>query len=193
MELVSPVAWWSALVTRFTILMLVPSLETSPPDIPFVSCQSECHTFFSNYGIPLDGNPLPSTANGFWSKFSHSPPARGLQRSIMIQINAKRLKALTSTFTVPSPDVARLVSLSSKSSGLWLSTIPIHPTLVLSNTNFSLAGRLRLGLSPFDDLRSCSCGTSLTTHFISFPARFLPPTSLLVTTDSSNSSLGWLV
>ena len=59
---------------------------------------------------------------------------------------------LKSRFKSPSPDLARIVSVSEKSTGLWLTTLPFHPSLSIHDKHFSVASRIRLGLPPVDDL-----------------------------------------
>lgn len=52
----------------------------------------------------------------------------------------------------------RLVSLSHPMVGAWLVAPPTSPDLCLTNSDFRLASRLRLGLRPYDDLPSyCLC------------------------------------
>ena len=96
MDLVSPVAWWSALAQAVHhINALVPSIVALPPTTPFVISQATCHTFLSRYDLPLDGSLIPSSSHGFWSKFGTSPPTHGLQRLIMRSYPTYRFPPLT--------------------------------------------------------------------------------------------------
>ena len=65
---------------------------------------------------------------------------------------------------------ARLLSNAAKNAGLWITTLPLSKELVISDTNFRLGARFRLGLPPQDDLpKQCHCGTILASD----PAHFL--------------------
>lgn len=55
---------------------------------------------------------------------------------------------------------ARLISLSAPFSGSWVTSPPLDPLLTLNDIQFSLAVRLRLGITP-EDLPRCACGASL--------------------------------
>ena len=61
-----------------------------------------------------------------------------------------------------------MVSVSQPSSGLWLTTLPFHPSLSIPNSHFSIASRIRLGLIPIDNLTTCSCSASLTNNPLHF-------------------------
>jgi hypothetical protein len=168
MEVVSSAAWWSALAQAYHhIYSLVPSSGLNS-SIPFVAAQSSCHTFFDSHNVPLISKPIPPRAKDFWSRFQTSTPPKFSQRKIMSSINSYRHRSLLSDFKSPSSDYSRLISLSSKSSGLWLTTSPTTPTLSIPDSNFSISSRLRLGLVPFDDLHLCTCGASLSTHPLHF-------------------------
>ena len=47
-------------------------------------------------------------------------------------------------------------------------TLPFHPSLSIHDKHFSVASRIRLGLPPVDDLKSCSCRTSLRANPLHF-------------------------
>ena len=67
--------------------------------------------------------------------------------------------------------MARLVAIKAKLAGTWLTTLPSSPELFLPDNYFKVAARVRLGLSPQDDLpRRCCCEYSLAQdplHFFS--------------------------
>lgn len=69
------------------------------------------------------------------------------------------------------PTRARLLSNSAKNAGSWITTLPFTKELTISDVNFRLAVRLRLGLPPQDDLpKCCPCSVELTSeldHFLS--------------------------
>lgn len=62
---------------------------------------------------------------------------------------------------------ARLKSLACRQSGAWLTVLPIHPAVTLSNQDFSIGLRQRLGVPQMQNDTStlkvtCFCGTPLT-------------------------------
>ena len=169
MDLVSPAAWWSALAQAFRFINLfLPSLDVLTDDVPFVRSQSLCHSFFSRYHVPLKGSPVPKTPADFWTLYKQDSAVAGTQRLITASLYKTLHANLKSRFKSPSPDLARIVSSSEKSTGLWLTTLPFHPSLSIHDKHFSVASRIRLGLPPVDDLKSCSCGTSLRANPLHF-------------------------
>src|SRR5690348_6890759 len=88
----------------------------------------------------------------------------------MAVIYKPRAEALLLEFKRNSTDRARLTSLTSPFSGSWLTTPPLDPLFYLPDVHFSLATRLRLGVSLFDDVKRCVCGAStleIPLHFMS--------------------------
>src|SRR6185503_18046091 len=136
MQLVSPVAWWSALAQYFHLIFpLLPdgvSLSTTS-NIPFILSQHSCFTTLTDFDIKLP-SPCPTSSSTFFTDFKDfSPNTAGLQRKILSAINQKRLKALISQFPAKSADLARMNSLSIKSASAWLSSPPISESFLLSN------------------------------------------------------------
>jgi hypothetical protein len=168
MVLTSPVAWWSALAQAFHfIFLLIPDLDVLGADVPFVKSQSLCHAFFKKYKVPLNG-PVPPDPNNFWSTYRTDPAPSGTQRTLMVSIYKSVYLHLKSRFKSPSPDFARIISVSEKSTGLWLTTLPFHPSLSINNSHFSVASRIRLGLPPTDGIDTCSCSAPLLTNPLHF-------------------------
>ena len=132
-----------------------------------------CHSYYATPSLSsqtVSESPIPSTAVGFWDFYGVAPPPPGLQRGLVGFIG----KSLYSTELIKNDNDyctrARLLSNSAKSAGLWLTTLPLTPELTVSDTNFRLGARFRLGLPPQDDLpKQCHCGTLLASD----PAHFL--------------------
>ncbi len=86
----------------------------------------------------------------------------------MKSIYNTQYQSLLSDSKSPSSNFARMVNVSQPSSGLWLTTVPFHPSLQMTNSHFSIASRIRLGLTPIDNLTTCSCSASLTNNPLHF-------------------------
>jgi hypothetical protein len=86
----------------------------------------------------------------------------------MVSIYKSVYLHLKSRFKSPSTDLARIISVSEKSTGLWLTTLPFHPSLSINNSHFSVASRIRLGLAPTDGIDNCSCSAPLLTNPLHF-------------------------
>jgi len=167
-QLCSPAAWWSALAQSFPrIRSLLPSLNILTPDIPFVKSQTQCYDFFMNYKLPRQA-PLPPHCEAFWIDYETKAALPGLQRLIVSSINKSRRHALLSEFPLNTADRARMVSLSSRYSGSWLTTLPTNPSFILTDPHFNTSTRLRLGLPPVDNLTHCFCGTNLNVNPLHF-------------------------
>lgn len=147
---------------------LLPSPSLPSASYTFVKSQSHCHSFFQQFKVPLHSQPVPPLSDDFWTIFSLNSATSGTQRSIMTSIYKTQYTALLSDSKSPSPDFARVVSVSQPSSGRWLTTLPFHPSLSISNSQFSISSRIRLGLPPVDNLVSCSCTASLTNNPLHF-------------------------
>jgi hypothetical protein len=169
MMLVSPAAWWSSLAQAYRFISpLLPSPSSPSMNFSFVISQSQCHSFFEKFHVPFDNKPVPPLPTDFWTSFASECALPGTQRLIMKSIYNTQYTALLSDSKSPSPDYARIVSVSQPSSGLWLTSLPFHPSLSISNGHFSIASRIRLGLTPVDNLATCSCSASLKTNPLHF-------------------------
>ena len=168
--LVSPAAWYSGFAQAFsTIRTLIPSLNDLPDNIPFVKSLSQCFTFFSKYKFPK-GSPVSSDIQHFWTDSEQKKYPAGAQRLIMTVIYKARAAAILIKFPRNSANRARLTAVTAPFSGSWLTTPPTDPLFYLPDAHFSLATRIRLGLSLFEDVKRCICGAStLETplHFLS--------------------------
>jgi hypothetical protein len=172
--LVSPAAWYCGLAGAFpSICPLIPSQDLLSNRIPFVKALSQCFTFFSNYKFPK-GCHASTDVKHFYQNFEHKRCPAGAQRLLMAVIYKARAAALLKEYPRNSTDRARLTSLSSPFSGSWLTTPPIDPLFYIPDVHFSLATRIRLGITLFDDVKRCVCGASTLEsplHFMS--CRFL--------------------
>ena len=151
------------------IAPLVPSplLLTKVSKIPFIQSQYNCYLFLQGTGAKLP-RPTPPRAEDFFTDFKIDPPMSGFQRKIMSVLNKDRADTLISQSPPSSPDRARFNSLSDKSSGIWLSTPPISSHYFLPNPSFNVVCRMRLGIQPFDEIKTCLCGTSLASQPLHF-------------------------
>ena len=116
------------------------------------------------------GKSFPSTVEQFWATFSTQSLGRRLQHRIMLSIWQNKRRALLSSYKFKSADYARLVGLGDKYAGVWLTCSPNHSLLRLDDLHWGMAGRLRLGLPPAEDVVFCGCGANLTldtSHFLS--------------------------
>ena len=162
MQFVSPAAWYSALAQSFSrICPFISDLKDLSDQIPFVRSQIQCHSFFSEFKFPSKRSPVSPHPQDFWTDYEQKRAGPGTQRRIMSAINKCRLSSLRDQFSPKSPDLARLVSISCKNAGAWLTTPPSNPSFFLADLQFSLSARLRLGLPPTDDVRVCLCRSSL--------------------------------
>ena len=91
-------------------------------------------------GLPLS-SPLPKEPSAFWSRFGFSAPPPFLQRSVLRPVEKSLFSDLKD----------RLSACLAPSSRALLLALP-SSSLSLSDREFSLASRLRLGLPPSDTL-----------------------------------------
>lgn len=104
---------------------------------------------------------FPTSVKDFWTKFTVRPAFKGLQKSLLLYEWRSRRQALVHVYPPKSADFARLVGLSVKSAGTWLTSLPDHKWMCLDDLHWGVSGRLRLGLPAFDDLSWCGCGASI--------------------------------
>ena len=116
------------------------------------------------------GKYFPATVDQFWATFCTQSLGRRLQHRLMLNIWMGKKRALLGSFKPKSADYARLVGLGDKFAGVWLTCEPGHGLLCLDDLHWGMAGRLRLGLPPAEDIFFCGCGVNLSTdtsHFLS--------------------------
>jgi hypothetical protein len=120
------------------------------------------------------GAILPSKPQSFWTMYRKDgppPPEPKMQRVLSGMLEAKSLATLMDSIASSKRDQQRLESLGSRNAGAWLTAYPTTPDLSLSNSEFCLAARLRLGLPTYDDLPElCACNDELAldpAHFLS--------------------------
>ena len=113
---------------------------------------------------------FPRDVLGFWSSFGFCSPPPSLQRSVVRPLEASLFEELKSRLSSSPLSSSSFSSCLSKSSRSWLLAIPSSSSF-LTDREFSLASRLRLGLPPSDSLpRVCRCSARLSEdpgHFLS--------------------------
>ena len=177
-SLVSPAAFYSAAaqaaqdISRLFPEAKRPSLLCDgPSQLRFASRVGDALKRLLDAGLQGGSDAiLPAKVDGFWARFHQDGPERKLQRALCGLMEAKNRSALMDSLSIKR-DTQRLESLAGQSAGAWLTCYPSCPELSLSDSQFCLASRLRLGLPPYDDLPlDCSCDTKLgddPAHYIS--------------------------
>lgn len=113
---------------------------------------------------------IPLSPLGFWDFYGDAPPPAGLQRLLVGFIEKDIFSAQLLKLDTNHQARACLLSSSAKNAGAWLTTLPSCKEFMISDTNYRLAARFRLGLAPHDDLpKQCQCQTLLSSD----PAHFL--------------------
>ena len=106
-------------------------------------------------GLPLS-SPLPKEPSAFWSRFGFSAPPF-LQRSVLRPVEKSLFSDLKDRLSSSPVSSSSFSACLAPSSRAWLLALP-SSSLSLSDREFSLASRLRLGLPPSDTLPSiCHC------------------------------------
>ena len=104
--------------------------------------------------IPIDGRV-------FWDTFGEQPAQPGLQRDIMEGIIRKEHEKLMKRWEKEPRELARMVGLQNKESGLWLATMPTHVLLRMRDAAFQSAAKVRLGVPLVTGVEKCACGMKL--------------------------------
>lgn len=113
---------------------------------------------------------LPTGGHEFWEEFGKEPAKPGMQRAIMNVVLRHEQDRMLDEARGNPRDTARLVGLSCKESGLWLTTLPTHPLLRMRDVSFQLASKARLGIQMTEGIRVCKCGKPVEEdplHFLS--------------------------
>ena len=122
-------------------------------------------------GLPLS-SPLPKEPSAFWSRFGFSAPPPFLQRSVLRPVEKSLFSDLKDRLSSSPVSSSSFSACLAPSSRAWLLALP-SSSLSLSDREFSLASRLRLGLPPSDTLPSiCRCSGRMLDdpgHFLSCP------------------------
>ena len=114
---------------------------------------------------------LPYYAADFWAKFVEKPAGPGMQKEIMTFVLERMRNQITGSPSVEhnAEEQARWVAVSAQHAGLWITTTPSHYLFRITSEHYRTAARIRLGLAPHEDIRTCQCGWSLThepLHFL---------------------------
>ena len=122
-------------------------------------------------GLPLS-SPLPKEPSAFWSRFGFSAPPPFLQRSVLRPVEKSLFSDLKDRLSSSPVSSSSFSACLAPSSRAWLLALP-SSSLSLSDREFSLVSRLRLGLPPSDTLPSiCRCSGRMLDdpgHFLSCP------------------------
>jgi len=96
-------------------------------------------------------SPLPKVLSAFWSKFGFASPPPFLQRSVLRPVEKAIFSDLKDRLSHSPVSSSSFSACLVPSSRAWLLALP-SPAFYLSNREFSLASRLRLGITPSDAL-----------------------------------------
>jgi hypothetical protein len=111
-------------------------------------------------------NFMPTSVARYWSHFSSVDPQPHLQRLVTALYDLFVLKQLDEC--LPISHKARLVSCQNSSANHWLNVLPSVKEFMLTNAQFSVSVRLRLGLHPIDNHQSlpnhCVCFSKANLH-----------------------------
>ena len=185
---VSPAAFWSSTAQAGPEIarLVARGLNVAPVNSGFLSSANflqaaallpttralyACHTAMLSASIKPSDDLMPETGPDFWRWYGESAACAGLQRLLVAEIENSRSNRLLAGAEGDPVRTARLIGIKSKLAGTWLTTLPSSPEFFLRDNHFKVAARLRLGLSPQDDLpRRCCCEFSLAQdplHFLS--------------------------
>ena len=193
MASVSPVAFWSSTaqagpeIAQLIISRLARHNSEAPPrnsltltsdtffqaalQLSTTRALYSCHASMIAAAVKPTDDLLPLAGRDFWHWYGESAACAGLQRLLVAEIENARADRLLKEAEGDPRQIALLVSIRAKLAGAWLTTLPSSPELILTNSHFRVASRLRLGLPPQDDLpRRCLCDDILTQdphHFLS--------------------------
>ena len=120
---------------------------------------------------------LPTDSSEFWQYFTVEPAGAGFQKTLSAAILSEARKSLLTLVEDIQSEKARLIAVAAESAGAWLTMAPTHHLLTMKDEHFNHAARLRLGIRPFDDTRTCQCGGQLALE----PCHFMSCASLLKT------------
>jgi hypothetical protein len=184
-ELTARAAWLSAMGQAMRACKpLLPAGEH-----PGAKWTSEVADVLSDFNALRGMVKLPTGGHEFWDEFGNEPPKPGLQRAIMNVVLRHEQDRMLDDARGSPKDTARLVGLSCRESGLWLTTLPTHPMLRMRDISFQLAAKARLGLQMTEGIRVCKCGKPVEGD----PLHFLSCRKLLaVMTLRHNKVLGTL-
>ena len=104
---------------------------------------------------------LPTDSSEFWQYFTVEPAGAGFQKTLSAAILSEARKSLLTLVEDIQSEKARLIAVAAESAGAWLTMAPTHHLLTMKDEHFNHAARLRLGIRPFDDTRTCQCGGQL--------------------------------
>ena len=171
---VSPFAYWGSFAQVAASFQSPPSVAST-----YMTDLRQVHTsIVEQMGGGLTFEFPASATQALSSYIGSSTP--GLQKCITAKAESHQRAIFTDTFS--DEDKARVLSCSGKNAGAWLTALPSSDYgWSLSDEEFLIASRIRMGLAPHDRLPLvCSCGVSrgdIPTHCLSC----VPPSGATVT------------
>jgi hypothetical protein len=173
------VAFWSSIaLVAIDLMDIIPVdkrqqlLIDSKTQVHFARQLADCHHDLLAQGIPCGGDKglMPLTITDFWNEFGAERP-HGLQRVLSHKIITNTLNEYLRDPLLGVGQVQRVLSVSSRSAGAWLTCYPSSPELQLTDEDYCCASRLRLGLPCQEQLPEyCACNAKLEddyAHFLS--------------------------
>ena len=170
-----PAAYWSACVRALPDVqsLLPPDLSTCPA--PFMNCIRTAHRLLQEAGLTADAPPgmrelLPPTANDILSFYgTPDSPICNLPPHLQRDLSHAIVKLDFNRFLPTCSARCRARLLSCSGPHAWIQAVTSDPELLLTNQQFQLASRLRLGVPPLDLMPShCACGSDFSSdcnHF----------------------------
>lgn len=126
-----------------------------------------CDTGYFDRSRKEEDQQLPAEAGSFLQHFEEGG-AGSLQHAVLADVEAACFDALFQEAS--SESRARMLSCAGAGAGAWITAIPTSSELVMLDSAYQFAQRLRLGLPPSDALPDkCACGSRVA----SYPNHFL--------------------
>ena len=136
---------------------------------PFVTELYRCWKVLSDEGVTTGPKGLlPPTPEGLWNVGAGNVDT-SKQGDIVAFLTTSDVASYLRAPTTILRDRQRLISASATNASAWLTAIPSTPELAMSDTDYSLAVRHRLGLPCADGLPvKCACDVVLTSDLSHF-------------------------
>ena len=193
MAITSPLAYWCAVAQALPpIAARVPlplrAAYAEPGSLPrMFQHLIACHENLVRLGCPSGEDGLiPQHPEDFCHWYAEGSEPR-LQQAICASVEDLSHTAMLQHVDTSLTSRQRMASCSAANAGAWLLALPSSRQLSLSDDDFRIASRIRLGLPPLPSLPvRCSCGAAVAgvddAHFL--PCRQLCPTALTHRHDS---------
>ena len=137
---------------------------------PFVTELSRCWKALSDKGVATGLNGLlPLRPDDIWNGGDGDGVDTCRQGAIVAFLSTSNVTSYLCAPTTTLRDRQRLISASASKASAWLTATPSTPELVMSDTDYSLAVRHRLGLPCSDGLPAkCACDAGLASDLSHF-------------------------